>query len=147
MNRLSRPNEQGYVLDPGMDVKLKPNSYRLLITFFAGQPDSNTNAVFSKSQVALCTDDWVEGAPAYVFWQVNLDAARISFCGWYLDEIMRNQPPDLRVLTTVLQRLSDAPGSAPLWNLPQGVPGAGQIGRPSIENFQMFDATMMLAVS
>ena len=147
MNRLSEPNEQGYVLDPGMDVKLKPNSYRLLIIFFAGQSDSNTYAVFPKSQVALCTDNWQEGAPAYVFWQANLDAARISFCGWYLDEIMRNQPPDLRVLTTALQRISAAPGSAPLWNLPQGVPGAGQIGRPSIENFQMFDATMMLAVS
>ena len=147
MNRLSLPNQQGYVLDPGMDVKLRPNSYRLLMTFFAGQPDSKGNAVFHKSQVALCTDDWYEGAPAYVFWQVSTDAARISFCGWYLDEIMRNQPPDLRKLTTVLQRLSAAPGSAPLWNLPQGVPGAGQIGRPSIENFQMFDATMMLAVS
>lgn len=95
MNRLSVLNEQGYVLDP----------------------DSNSIAVFPKSQVQLCTDYWREGAPAYVFWQVSLDAARISFCGWYLDEIMRNQPPDLRVLITVLQKISAAPGSAPLWNL------------------------------
>ena len=99
------------------------------------------------SQVHLCTDDWQENAPAYVFWQVNLDAARISFCGWYLKEVMANSPPDLRRLTTILQKLSAAPGSAPLWKLPQGTPGAGQVGRPSIENFQMFDATMILAVS
>ena len=46
------------------------------------------------SQVHLCTDDWQENAPAYVFWQVNLDAARISFCGWYLKEVMAISPPD-----------------------------------------------------
>ncbi|KAM0798382.1 hypothetical protein BDR22DRAFT_859920 [Usnea florida] len=125
VNRLSRPNEHGYVLDP----------------------DSHTDALLFKSQVALCTYQWEKGAPAYVFWQVSYDAARISFCGWYLDEIMRKQPPDLRKLTAVLQRLGAAPGSAPTWDYPQGVTGSGQEGTPSIENFQMFDATMMLALT
>lgn len=99
------------------------------------------------SQVELCSDDWQEGAPAYVFWQVNLDAARISFCGWYLKEVTDKSRSDLRVLTEVLQRMSVGSGQAALWSLPRGPPGAGQIGRPSIQNFQMIEAVMTLAVS
>lgn len=126
---------------------------------FTGQSDSNKNAVFNgntktnsdaifrTSQVKLCGDEWQEGAPAYVFWQVDFDAARISYCGWYLKEVIATNPPDLRQLTTILQRLSAVPGSPPLWSLPQGPPGAGQAGIPSIQNFQMVDAMMTLAVS
>ena len=114
---------------------------------FNGNQKTNTDAIFHQSQVVLCGDEWVEGAPAYVFWQVDLDAARISFCGWYLKEIMAENLLDLRKLTNILQRLSAAPGSAPLWSLPQGPPGAGQVGKPSIENFQTVDAIMTLAVS
>lgn len=114
---------------------------------FNGNKKSNTDAVFHANQVALCGDEWSEGAPAYVFWQVEFDAARISFCGWYLKEVMENAPPDLRKLTTILQRLSAAPATPALWSLPYGPPGAGAIGQPSIQNFQMFDAIMILAVS
>lgn len=106
---------------------------------------TGNSALIPNNAAAGCGESFGPGDPTYVFWQLPGDAARITFCPWFLDMAMNSAVPSTNVFADT-RRLDELRDRVAMWALNWGPWGYGT-PTPNIQNFQLFDAIMISAVS
>ncbi|CAF9919305.1 hypothetical protein IMSHALPRED_004586 [Imshaugia aleurites] len=134
----------GFVYDPGKKHWSSDWRTHLICEQSDSALATGNPALVPDDAAAGCEEVFSPGAPSYVFWQLPGDAARVSFCEWFLKMVIDSAVPSTSVFADT-RRLDELRDRVATWPLNWGPWGFGT-PTPNIQKFQLFDAIMISAV-